>query len=118
MKKPPVAVLVVSLIYVITGIATLIFHSIEASRAPRLESDVIWILLICLLAVVAGTFMLQGYDWARWLALAWMAFHVALSAFHAMQELAVHFLMLVLFAYLLFRPESRAWFRRFPPAAA
>jgi len=118
MKRPPVAVVVVSVIYLITGIVTLIFHSLEASRTPRLESDIFWILLVCLLAVVAGAFMLRGYDWARWLALAWMAFHVALSAFHAMRELAVHSLMLVLFAYLLFRPESRSWFRRSPTAAA
>jgi uncharacterized membrane protein len=118
MKKPPVTVIIVSVIYLVTGVATLIFHSVEASRAPRLQSDVIWILLVCLLAVVAGAFMLRGNDWARWLALAWMTFHVVLSAFHTMQELAVHAVMLLLFAWLLFRPESRAWFHRFPPAAA
>ena len=35
------------------------------------------------LAIVCGVFLLRGHNWARWLALAWIAFHVVLSAFHA-----------------------------------
>jgi hypothetical protein len=34
-----------------------------------------------LLALIAGIFRLRRHDWARWLALAWMAFHVKLTAF-------------------------------------
>jgi hypothetical protein len=54
--------------------------------------------------------MLQARNWARWLALAWMAFHVILSVGHPPQELIVHTVILLLFAYLLFRPEARAYF--------
>ena len=34
-----------------------------------------------LLAMVSGAFMLRGHNWARWLALAWIIFHVILSIF-------------------------------------
>lgn len=29
--------------------------------------------------IISGAFMLRGHNWARWLAFAWMAFHVAIS---------------------------------------
>ncbi len=55
--------------------------------------------------------MLRGHNWARWLALAWIAFHVVLSAFHALAELAVHSLFCAIMAYFLFRPAANGYFR-------
>jgi hypothetical protein len=54
--------------------------------------------------------MLRGHNWARWLAVAWMAFHVAIS-FPEISKLAIHSLLLVAIAWLLFRSDARAWFR-------
>ena len=48
--------------------------------------------------------MLRGRNWARWGALAWMLFHVILSAFHALHEFAIHAVFLAIMARLLFRP--------------
>jgi len=62
------------------------------------------------LAILAGAFMLRGSNWARWLALAWMTFHVVLSAFGALRELAIHSLILAGIAWLLFLPQSRRYF--------
>ena len=42
-------------------------------------ADGVWVELVELLAVIGGAFMLRGHNWARWLALAWMAFHVIVS---------------------------------------
>ena len=53
--------------------------------------------------LIAGLFMLRRHNWARWLALAWMAFHVALSAFPPFHGLVFHVLILGGIAYLLFR---------------
>ena len=64
-----------------------------------------------LLAVVAGVFMLLGYNWARWLALAWIGSHIILSAFHAPREFAVHCLFFAAIAWFLFRPEAQSYFR-------
>jgi len=56
-------------------------------------------------------YMLLGRNWARWLGLAWIAFHVIISAFHSAQELVIHGLLLALFAYFLLRPSASAYFR-------
>ena len=45
-------------------------------------NEFVGITVIGVAAVVAGVFMLRGRNWARWLALAWMASHVAISVFH------------------------------------
>jgi hypothetical protein len=62
-------------------------------------------------AILCGAFLLRGHNWARWLALVWMAFHVVLSAFHAIPELVIHAVFCVVIAWLLFRPEAARYFR-------
>ena len=57
------------------------------------------------------SFLLRGHNWARWLALAWIAFHVVLSAFHAIPELVIHAVFCAVFAWVLFRPEAARYFR-------
>jgi hypothetical protein len=64
-----------------------------------------------LVAILCGVFLLRGHNWARWLALVWMAFHVVLSAFHAIPELVIHAVFCVVIAWLLFRPEAARYFR-------
>lgn len=63
-----------------------------------------------LTAVVAGIFLLRRQNWARWLALAWMGFHVAISIGNPIQQLVVHSLLLVAFAIILFRGAARGYF--------
>jgi hypothetical protein len=72
--------------------------------------DVVLALLISLVAVLCGAYILAGKDWARWLAVAWLGFHVALSI-HSRQQLAMHSALLAVFAYLLFRASAKAYFR-------
>jgi hypothetical protein len=64
-----------------------------------------------LTAILCGAFLLRGQNWARWLALAWIAFHVVLSMFHPFRELAIHGLFFVVIAWILFRSESGRYFR-------
>jgi hypothetical protein len=74
--------------------------------------------LVCfvrLLAIVGGVFLLRGRAWARWLLLAWLAFHVVLSAFHNRVELAMHAGLLVVIGFFLFRPKAAAYFRATRP---
>ncbi len=63
-----------------------------------------------LFAVLCGVFLLQGRNWARWLALAWIAFHVAIS-FPVMSKVIVHTLFLALIAWGLFQPEATRYFK-------
>jgi len=78
-------------------------------RPMVFHQDDIWILLTELLAVVAGVFLLLGCNWARWMAVAWMAFHVAIS-WPVMGQLAVHALILAGITWLLFRADARQFF--------
>lgn len=68
-----------------------------------------WIELTELLAILAGAFMLLDHNWARWLALAWMAFHVAIS-FPVLRQMAVHSIIFGVIAWLLFRPDVGRYF--------
>jgi hypothetical protein len=55
--------------------------------------------------------MLRGSNWARWLLLVWVAYHVILSAFHSLSGLAIHSLLFAVVAYFLFSPPPAAYFR-------
>src|SRR6185312_4871808 len=105
--RRPVPVLVVACLFLAVGIIGAVYH-IHDLRQP----DGISIEITEILAIVAGAFMLRGSNWARWLALAWMAFHVGLSAFGDRRELVAHALIFAGIAWLLFLPESRRYFGR------
>lgn len=112
--KRPVPVIVIASLYLLIGVVGFIAHFPELlARHP----DAIAIELTELLAVVSGIFLLMRHNWARWLALAWILFHVAISFTDPIGKLAVHVVFCVLIAWALFRPESRQWFRPATPAA-
>lgn len=110
MKKLPLAVLVISCLLIATGILGIAFH-LHDFRKP-FQPETAWITLLRLLAIVSGVFMLMRKDWARWLALIWIGFHVVLAFYHSLQQVAIHVVVFALFAYFLLRPEARAYFRQ------
>ena len=110
MTKRPLQVTLISIVYIFTGAVGLVHHALEMKGKP-FDYYVVPILLISFLAIVAGLYMFLRENWARWLAVVWIASHVVLSIFHTRQALLLHAIMLVLFAYLLFRPECNAYFR-------
>jgi len=110
MKKRPVTVTALSLILMVTGLGGIAYHIREFAAADKL--DYVVILLVRALAVVAGVFMLRGSNWARWLSMLWVAFHVVVSAFHSRGELAMHVLVFAVFAYVLFGREAADYFRQ------
>ena len=110
MKKRPLTVLILGCLFIVTGAIGLASHLTDFKLSKPVESELLWISLVRLLAIISGIFMLLGRNWARWLALAWIAFHVAISFFHSVQQVVVHGLLFVLIAYCLYRPEVRAYF--------
>jgi hypothetical protein len=109
-KPRPVPVLVVAFLYLAVGGVGFVYHFREIS-----SPDGIWVELTEFLALVAGVFLLLGRNWARWLAVAWMTFHVVLSATRSFREMAIHTAFLVIIVWLLFRPDSGRFFRRANP---
>jgi hypothetical protein len=57
---------------------------------------------------VAG--LLYRYNWARWLLVVWMAFHIVLSALHSLAEVLIHCVLFTAILYLLFRRQSEPYF--------
>ena len=111
--KRPVAVIVIACLYLLVGVIGFIGHFPELlARHP----DAIGIEVTELLAVVSGVFLLLRHNWARWLAVAWILFHVAISFTDPAAKLAAHVIFCILIVWALFRRESGQWFR--PTAAA
>jgi hypothetical protein len=62
------------------------------------------------LAIVGGVWLLRGHNWARWLLVAWMVFHVGLSVFHSWVEVLMHTVIFLPILYFLFRGQSARYF--------
>jgi len=108
--KRPLSVTIVAILYLAVGIAGFIGHGWEALRATHFPPDAIAIEITEFFAIIAGAFLLRGQNWARWLAVAWMAFHVAISVSHSLRELAIHAVFLVLITWILFRSGATRYF--------
>jgi hypothetical protein len=112
MKKRPLTVSIVGCLYIAAGAIGLVYHLREFRTSTPFQFEIVWISLLRLLAIVSGIFMLLGRSWARWLALAWITFHVVISFFHSWEQMAFHGLLLVLIAYFLYLPKARVYFSR------
>jgi hypothetical protein len=106
--KRYLAVIVVACLYLLVGIA------VGIEQFPRLvtgQREAIGMEIAEAVAIVTGVCLLLRQGWARWLAVAWMAFHVAIM-FSDPGKMIVHIVLCGLIAWALFRPESRGWFRK------
>jgi hypothetical protein len=108
----PLPVTVIAWLLIATGAMGFVYHLTEFRSSAPFEPDFLAIEFVRLLAVVAGVFLLKGAGWARWLALAWMAFHVAISFDKAWPQVAMHSLFLIAFAFFLLQPAATRYFRR------
>jgi uncharacterized membrane protein HdeD (DUF308 family) len=109
MRTRPLIVTLFGWFLLLAGAAGFVFH-FPAHRPPFHSDDFLPDLLEIILAA-AGVFILRGRNWARWVAVAWIAFHVGLSFFHSLREVAIHTLILLAFAAILFHPAAQAWFQ-------
>ena len=106
--KRPVSVTILACVYLAVGAIGFAAHFREL---VTWQQDAVWVELTELAAILCGALLLRGQNWARWLTLAWIAFHVVLSMFHPLRELAIHGLFFAVIAWILFRSESGRYFR-------
>lgn len=111
MNRAPIPVVVIACLYIAVGAIALAFDWLHFEPQHPLAGAVLLASLVHALAIVSGVWMLRASNWARWLAIAWIAFHVAVSIFDVWSALAIHTLLLVIFAYFLFRPAANRYFR-------
>lgn len=118
MNKRPRSVIVISWLFVAAGVVGFVYHTTEFTLQGPLQYGLVWVCFLRLLAIVCGVFMLRGSNSARWLLLAWIAYHVILSASHTLSEFLVHSLLFAVVAYFLFSSAASAYFRRASGEAA
>ena len=108
-NQRPLSITLLAGVYILVGAIGFVYHFLQAIPLNR---DGALIEFTELLAFVAGVFLLGGRNWARWLALAWMGFHVILSAFVPLVPFLIHCVFFAAIAWILLRPPARQYFRR------
>ena len=104
--RRPLPVWILSGLYIAVGTIAFAYYFPDLMAHRK---DSLWIELTELLAIVSGTFMWRGYNWARWLAIVWMAFHVAIS-FPMYRQMAIHLAIFAGITWALFHSDARRYF--------
>ena len=118
MSKRPLSITIISWIFIAAGVVGLAYHANEFRTRSPFDYELLWVCFVRLLAILAGVFMLRGSNWARWLLVLWLGYHVGLSFLHTPFELIVHSLLFVAVLYFLFRAPASAYFSRDTAAVA
>src|SRR5206468_12207005 len=102
MNKRPLPVTIISFVFIAAGVMGVAYHLTEFKVQHPFHDEAAWLLVVRLLAVMAGVYMPKGRYWARCLAIVWIGSHVILSSFHSVQDLAMNAWLFVVFTYFLF----------------
>lgn len=108
--KRPLTVTLISALYIVTGIVAIIYHARE--WAASLQGDDLLAFVIRVLAIVGGVFALRGQNWARWLLVLWIGYHIVLSVGHPVEQIITHALFGILTGVCLFNKKANGFFRR------
>lgn len=108
MKKRPIPVIIVSTLFILVGCIGFAYHVNEFSGKPY---ETIWVLLMEISAAACGILLLFKISWVRWLAIAWLLYHIIISAFNSTSEMIAHIVLLVIISTLLFLPASSTYFK-------
>jgi hypothetical protein len=108
--KRPLPVTIIACLFIVAGLVGLVYH---LSESP-LDHWIVLVSIVRIIAVVGGVSLLMGHNWARWLMLAWLAFHAVVSAFHSLSEFMPHVVLLMIVGYVLLGSPSSKYFRSTP----
>ena len=111
MPARPISVTILAWVLILAGAVGLVYHIAELDIGHPFANDGLLVEFVRLLAVISGVFMLRGANWARCLAIAWITVHVILSFWHSWEQLAMHCVVFLVFAFFLFRPPANTYFR-------
>lgn len=116
MDNRPRSITIISCLFIAFGsisfFVSLLPYVDMASTQRLAYLQVHWIVHFArLLALVSGAFMLYGFNWARWLLLIWMVFHLIISILHSPLQVLMHGLIFAVLSYFVFRPSASAYFR-------
>jgi hypothetical protein len=108
----PRSITIISWFFMIFGSIALLSGLLPLANNLTLEQlKGHWMVHLSRLAmIVSGLFMLRGHNWARWLLVAWIAFHIVLSALHSALQLLIHVAIFGVILFFLFRRPASAYF--------
>jgi hypothetical protein len=109
--KRPFQITVLGWLFIVVGILSTTYHLLKGSLDPWMVP----IVIVGIIAIVAGVFLLRGARWARWLLLAWLAFHVVVSALNSLSDAMPHVVLLLVVGYFLLGPPTSKYFQRAQP---
>src|SRR5215510_492380 len=115
MEQRPRSITIISWIFIIFGSVALVYGLLPI-RGVTLSQRVVelkthwYVHLSRILEIVAGVFMLYGRNWARWLLVAWIAFHIVVSALHSVPFLLMHIAIFSVILFFVFRRQASAYF--------
>jgi hypothetical protein len=112
MNKRPVPVVIVSVLFMLVGCVGFAYHVKEIFNLNNNQYETIWVLFLRIVALVCGLLLLFRINWARWLAIIWLIYHVIIGGFNSTSQMIVHIVFLILVSVLLFLPGSSAYFQR------
>ena len=110
MKRRPLSITFISYLFIAAGAMGIIYHGSELKDVATPEVSLV--LFVRILAIIGGVFTLRGANWARWLLVAWIIYHVILSFFHSTAELVMHFILTVVVVVSLFHPKANTYFKQ------
>jgi uncharacterized membrane protein HdeD (DUF308 family) len=109
--KRPFQVTMLGWLFIAVGILSTVYHLLRGS----LDRWIVPILLVGTIAIVAGVFLLRGARWARWLILAWLAFHIVVGALNSLSDAMPHLVLFLVVGYFLLGPPTSEYFHRSQP---
>lgn len=108
--KRPLSVTLISVLFIASGVIGIIYHGSELTGLFS-RSEVVLLFVVRLLAIVGGVYVLRGANWARWLLVVWISYHVILSFYHSAAEIAMHSVIAIIVLIALFHKRANAYFR-------
>ena len=105
----PLSVTLIAYLFIVSGATGIIYHASEFKELLT-ERDALWVLAVRLLAIVGGIFTLRGANWARWLLVCWIAYHVVISFYHSIEEVVMHAVLTVVVVIALFHKKANLYF--------
>src|SRR5438552_4134444 len=82
--KRQASITIAGWLFIAAGLLGVAYHAGELDVSHPFDFDVVAAAMVRILAIVGGVFVLRGRNWARWLLIGWLTYHVGLSAFHSL----------------------------------
>jgi len=106
MKRRPLSITIISWIFIVFGSIALL-----SGVLPLADLKSHWYIhLSRILQIVAGVFMLYGRNWARWLLVVWIAFHIVVGALNGVVTLLMHIVIFSVVLFFVFRRDANTYF--------